>query len=681
MKISYQWLGQLVPLTLDAKQLAEKMTMVGLAVEVIEEVGDDFVLDFDLTSNRPDALSHLGIAREAAVVCGTTLTQPQVKLTESSETAASLAKIEIHDAELCHRYAGRIVRGVKVAPSPQWLIDRLVAVGQRSVNNIADITNYVMFELGQPTHAFDLNTLHNRHIIVRRAQAGEELKTLDGVTRKLHPDMLVIADADRAVALAGVMGGEETEISDTTTDVLIESAYFLPASVRATSRALGLDSEASYRFARGIDPSGQARAADRVAELIAEIAGGEILAGVIDVHPTRITREAVSLRESRVEKLTGLKVGIEPSAAILRALEFEVEVQSEEKKLSAIAPPFRVDIAREEDLVEEVARHVGYENIATTLPEWGGFGHYLEHEDRRRQVRRVLMDAGFHEAISFSFVNHERDSLFRSGQATVALTNPIDVNAADMRASLLTGLLDSLQVNFNHGNRDVKLFEVGKIFAAVKESERPVEHETLSLVMTGAVVADDWREQREVDYYDLKGAVENLLAGLNLSGFTIERASVEYLHPGQAAVFVRDGEGVATLGRLHPRIAALYKFRQPVYVAEIKFGNLLELVADTVRYSALPRFPSASRDVSALLPESATWGAIETAIGELGIREIVAIKVFDRYQGKGIPDGLHSLAFRITYRSDERTLTDEEANALHERVREMLAQRFAAQLR
>jgi phenylalanyl-tRNA synthetase beta chain len=682
MKISYNWLNELVHLTLKPQELAERLTMVGLAVESIERHGDDHLLDIDLTSNRPDALSHLGVAREAAIICGTGL-KPQVrKLTESDEAVDAAASVEIHDPELCPRYAARVVRGIKVGPSPKWLVDRLEAIGQRTVNNVADVSNYVMFEMGQPTHAFDLHLLHGKKIIVRRPTTGEQITTLDGFTRELAADHLIIADADHPVAIAGVMGGEETEITERTTDVLIESAYFNPASIRHTAKALGMDTEASYRFARGADFDAQVRAADRVAELIVEIAGGQILKGVIDVYPAPVTRDAVALREARVERLTGLKVPIEQAAEILRALEFQVEVNQEARTLTATAPSFRVDIFREEDLVEEVARHTGYDLVDTTLPAWSGTGHYLVGEDRRRATRRALMTMGFDEAYTFSFVNRERDALFRRGaEAPAVLANPIDVNQSEMRAALITGLLESVQHNFNQGRRDVKLFELGRVFQATKNESRPQERELLGLVMSGAASPDDWRGARQVDFYDLAGVVEVVMGGLNISGFTIERAGVEYLHPGQSAVWIRDGEEVARYGRLHPRVAQVFKFRQPVYVGEIEFARLLELPAAEVRYSALPRLPASARDVSLLVPDTLMWAEIERAIRALGISEIVELRVFDVYAGKGMPEGMRSLAFRVTYRSAGRTLTDEEVAAMHERVRELMVSRFGAQLR
>jgi len=474
MKISYNWLSELVTLTLNPKELAERLTMAGLAVEAVERIRDDHILDFDLTSNRPDALSHIGIAREAALICGTSLISRKRALNEGDESVEAAASVEILDPDLCPRYAARVVRQVKVGASPKWLVDRLESIGQRSVNNVADITNYVMFEMGQPTHAFDLDLLHSARIIVRRPRAGEEITTLDGFTRELAPEMLVIADADRPVAIAGVMGGADTEISDRTTNVLIESAYFNPSSIRHTAKALGMVTEASYRFARGVDFQAQVRAADRVAEMIAEIACGQVLKGSIDVYPAPITRDSGSLRESRIERLTGLKVPIQQASEILRGLGFDVELDDQQKRLRACPPSFRVDVSREEDLVEEVARHVGYDLVDVTLPAWGGEGRYLRGDSHRRNVRRALISIGFDEAYSFSFVSGERDRLFRRGGHAITIVNPIDVNQSEMRASLLTGLLDSVQHNFNQGTRDVKLFEMGRVFEASSD-ERPGE--------------------------------------------------------------------------------------------------------------------------------------------------------------------------------------------------------------
>jgi len=683
MKISYNWLRELVQITLSPGELAERLTMAGLAVDSVERVAGDHILDFDILSNRPDALSHLGVAREAALVCGTALRREAVKLEETGEQVQGVASVEILDPDLCPRYAARLVRGVKVGPSPRWLAERLESIGQRSVNNVADITNLVMFEMGQPIHAFDFDLLKGHRIVVRRARSGEQITTLDGFDRELSTEMLVIADAEHPVAVAGVMGGEESEISAGTTNVLIESAYFNPASVRGTARALGLDTEASYRFARGVDYDGQVRAADRAAAMIREIAGGQVLRGVIDVYPAPITRDPVPLRVSRVTHLTGLPMTVDRAAEILKGLEFRVEiVERGGDLLNAIVPSFRIDVSREIDLVEEVARHAGYDLIDVTLPAWAGSGSYLPGESGRREIRRALSAVGFNEAVSFSFVNGGRDNLFRErdGQS-IALANPIDVDENEMRSSLLTGLLEALQRNANQDRRDVKLFEMGRVFKQPHDKLQPDETEFLALVLSGASWEDDWRYRRPIDFYDMKGAVQTVLGVLNLTGFTIERAGVEYLHPGQSAAVVRDGLVLGRFGRLHPRVESLYKFRQAVFVAEIELESLLQLGGSQVRYSALPKLPAASRDVSALLADSVSWGEVEAAIAGLAIKEIVSLKVFDVYRGKGIPEGVRSVSFRVTYRGSDQTLSDEDVAPLHERVREIMQRRFGAQLR
>jgi len=682
MKISYNWLRELGRITLEPHELAEKLTMIGLAVDSVERLGDDHILDFDIGSNRPDCLSHLGIAREAALLDQGSLALPTTAPVEVDQPAHEAAAVQIDDAVLCPRYAARVVRGVRVGPSPAWLVNRLESIGQRSVNNIADVSNYVMYEMGQPTHAFDLNRLAGAKIIVRRAQHGEQITTLDGFTRELSTQMLVIADSHRAVAVAGVMGGEDTEIGAATTDVLIESAYFNPRSVRTTARQLGLDTEASYRFERGADFGAQARAADRVATLIQEVAGGRILKGVIDAYPVPVVRDSVHLRTSRIKQISGLDVTIEQAARILGALGFTVEVLPAQGELRAVAPSFRVDVSREVDLVEEVVRHVGYDLIDQTLPPSTVAGCFLPGEGARRAVRHSLAALGFDEAISFSFVNPETDRTFSpSNRGRIVLANPIDASEDEMRSSLLTGLLESVQRNFNYNSRDLKLFELGRVFDAPGSDGRPVERESLALIVTGEAAVDDWRGHRSLDFYDLKGIVEALLDIFDVKGFTIERASVEYLHPGQSCSLVLDGFVVARFGRIHPRVAALFKYRQPVYVAEIDFERLLELEVRRAAYSSIPRLPATSRDVSAMVPDTVLWGNIESAITGLGINEIDSVRLFDVYKGQGVPEGMRSLAFRVIYRGDGRTLTDDEVSAGHEKVRQLLEHKFGAQLR
>src|SRR5262249_2932083 len=401
-----------------------------------------------------------------------------------------------------------------------------------------------------------------------------------------------------------------------------------------------------------------------------------------DVYPSPIVRDAVLLREGRTRQITGLDVPIERAAQILRALEFAVELLPDDRSLSATAPSFRVDISREIDLVEEVARHVGYDLIDQTLPAWTGAGRFLPGEDARRAVRQSLAAMGFDEAISFSFVNRETDGMLApAGRGRLVLANPIDASEDEMRSSLLTGLLESVQRNLNYNSRDLKLFELGRVFAEPDSAGRPIECESLAMVLTGEAGGDDWRGHRPLDFYDLKGVVENVLDTFNVTGFTIERASVEYLHPGQSCSLVLDGMVVARFGRLHPGVSAQFKFRQPVYVAEIDFERLREIQAPRPAYSTLPRLPATSRDVSALVSDQVLWVDIESGIKGLGINEIARVKLFDVYKGHGVPEGMRSLAFRVIYRGDNRTLTDDEVSAMHEKVRSLLENKFGAQLR
>ncbi|HEY8460423.1 MAG TPA: phenylalanine--tRNA ligase subunit beta, partial [Blastocatellia bacterium] len=394
MKINYNWLKELVDIDLPPRDLAEKLTMAGLAVDAVEFYGEDAILDIDLTSNRPDCLSHLGIAREVAVILGKTgpssLRIPEAKFIEAKTRTSDVTSVEILAPELCPRYTARVIKGVKIGPSPDWLVRRLESMGQRSVNNVADITNYVMLEMGQPLHAFDLRQLRGERIVVRRAERGEKITTLDGEERDLTPEMLVIADAERPVAIAGIKGGEDSGITEKTVDVLLEAAHFSPAQTRATSKALGLSTEASYRFERGTDPEIIPAASNRAAALIAEIAGGQVLSGLLDAYPAPARRNWIEFRRSRYAALTGLQIELGEAERILRGLGFTVEADVENDRLRAMAPSWRVDVSIEEDLIEEVARIIGYDKLKNTLPGSAGAGAYLPGEDVRRAMRLTL---------------------------------------------------------------------------------------------------------------------------------------------------------------------------------------------------------------------------------------------------------------------------------------------------
>ncbi len=698
MKISYNWLRELVAVDLSPPELRERLTMRGLEVEAVEEAGDDTVLEVAVLSNRADLLSHLGVAREVSVIADAPLSLTLAQAAHTEGRAESFTAVEIVAPDLCPRYAARVVRGVRVGPSPAWLAERLRAVGQRPINNIADITNYVMLETGQPLHAFDLERLAERRIVVRRAHAGETLKTLDGVERKLDEQMLVIADAVRPVALAGVMGGADSEISDATRDVLIESAYFTPAAVRHTARTLGMQTDASERFERGTDYEGVVRAQTRCVALICALAGGSATEDALDVYPQRIEPPTVELRLARVPALTGLPVAPADTVRILNALgctpqgAHEAAAARADARLSFASPSWRTDIKIEEDLIEEVGRHFGYWHVADDLPAANAVGEYRAHEERRRAARRALNACGYDEAINYSFISAAHDEQFdlipalaarASGVGLVTLANPIIEDAARMRPSLLPGLLAAVRHNFNYGTRDVSLFETGRVFAArAANEERPFERDAWALVTTGGVrAAARAGTVREVDFYDLKGALEAALEAMQLGDIEFAPADARHLRTGQCARITHGGEAVGTMGRLADEIAAAYKFRQAVYVAELDFSALLAAPHAPARYAPLARFPSVVRDVSLLVDRRGTFAALRRAVLELKLAECQSVELVDVYEGERLPEGKRSITLRVEYRAAERTLRDEEADALHAQVVGALVAQFDAQQR
>ncbi|MBI3950785.1 MAG: phenylalanine--tRNA ligase subunit beta [Acidobacteria bacterium] len=682
MRISFNWLRELVNFDFTARELAEKLTMAGLAVDTVEPVGDDFLLEFDLTSNRPDALSHLGIARELSVICGRPLKYPETEVVEDEQPASAVTSVAIQEPDLCPRYVARMIMDVRVGPSPRWLVERLERLGQRSINNVADITNLVLREMGHPTHAFDFEKLVGRRIVVRRARPGELLVTLDGVKRTLTEDMLVIADAERAVAMAGIMGGEESEISFQTEHVLLESAYFQPQSIRRTARALGMETDASYHFERGMDYEIPPQAADRVARLIAEIAGGRVLQGAIDAYPQPIQHQPIRLRHERLVRIIGFEVPMDKAERILRDLSFNVQ-RINQDELTAVAPSWRIDIDGEDDLVEEVARHVGYEKITLELPAWAGAGEYLPGEDRRRDIRKILTTLGFDEAITLSFVGERLQSQFGSNGANAeVLLNPIDETRPVLRTTLLPGLLESLLHNINHGVRNVRLFEMGKCFFKRGDNQLPIEREHLGFVATGLVNEFNWKDHKEVfTFYHLKAVLESLLEKFRIRGQEFVTSTESYLHTGQAARLIVDGEELAVFGQLHPRVAAELKFKQPVFVGELNLERLLALEGEPVRYQPLSRYPTVVRDVSFILPVEIPYGDVEAAVRDLGIEEIVSVQLFDVYTGKPLPPGKRSLSISLRMRAADHTLTEEEINRYFGQVIALLREKFGAEIR
>lgn len=685
MLISYNWLRELTGTKLRPDEIRERLTSVGLAIDAVEVRGDDSVLDVEVPSNRGDCLSHTGIARELAVIERSEVSSPKSQLSKTEGRTSDSASVEIKDADLCPRYAARIVRSVKIAPSPDWLVKKLESIGQRPINNVADITNYVLHEFGQPLHAFDLAKLAEKRIVVRRAMKGESIKTLDGVDRKLDQEMLVIADAKRAVAVAGVMGGEDSEISNLTTDVLIESAYFEPGSVRRTAKMLGLHTEASHRFERGTDPEGVLAAQERCVALICDLAGGVATEDALDVYPNPLKTGSVALRTERIEAITSLQVEPAEAKRILTSLGFELRAD-ELSKLSFKVPSWRHDVSIEEDLVEEVARHTGYDQIATALPPASHAGEYHSSEERKRALRLALTALGFNEAINLSFVEltneFELIPAFRSNNELVTLTNPIIEEASRMRATLLPGLLNSVRHNLNHGIRDICLFESGRVFVVDQKGQLPREREALALVATGGILqANRAQTIRERDFFDLKGAVEAANDAMNLDTLSFEAATIKHLRAGQSAAISAEVTTVGSIGRLSESIAADYKFRQPVFVAELDLTALLEMNARPVLYTPLPRIPSIVRDVSVLVDRKVSVADLSKAVMDQNASNFVSVTFVGTYEGEGIADDKCSVTLRFEYRADDRTMRDEEVDEIHWPLVETLKEKFNAEVR
>ncbi|MFN6963993.1 MAG: phenylalanine--tRNA ligase subunit beta [Pyrinomonadaceae bacterium] len=678
MNLSYNWLKDLISVNGSPDELARVLTNAGNAVEGVLPVGDDFVLDLDLTSNRPDCLSHLGIARELSAITGRELKLARpTPAVDEVPMPAILANdvVKIEAPELCHRFTARIIRSVKIGPSPEWLVKRLEAVGERSINNVADITNYVMLELGQPMHAFDLDKLAENRIVVRRAHAGETITTLDEVERKLDDSMLAICDAERPVAVAGVMGGLHSGITDKTTNVLLEVAYFKRESIRQTSRKLGLATEASYRFERGVDIENLIRASNRATELICELAGGEA-ADIIDIYPTprvpiEITSNDIS---SATRRLTGLEVAPAECERILTALGIDTAVAPR-----YVAPSWRHDLAIEEDLVEEVARIAGYDKIADELPPAFGAGEYQPTEPRKKLLRRTLADLGFDEAISYSFIDTRFDGMIdllpgvnasHEENAFVTLRDSVIEGATRMRPSLVPGLLEAVRLNFNYQRRDLKLFELGRVFAGGRtEDGLPHEREHLAMVLTGGEIGEGRTlAARVLDFYDAKGAVESALEAVGAAVCSFETATAKHLRRGQTAAITAAGRTVGLLGRLGDDIAVEYKYRQPVFVAEIDLQSLLALPGSNVAYRPLPKFPAVTRDISLLGPRAVAFADIRRVAAGLGFELVRKVEFVDSFEGKGVEPGMRSITIRLEYRSDERTLVESEVEDLNKQI-------------
>ena len=649
----------------------------------------DWVLSFELTPNRADCLSVLGIAFEVGAVVGSPVSIPEISLEERGAPIRDRFQVEIRDPDLCPRYVARMVEGVEIKPSPLWMRRRLQLVGLRPINNVVDVTNYVMWELGQPLHAFDLDLLEGGRIVVQRARPGESFVSLDGQTRELGPQMLMIWDGKRPVAVAGVMGGENSEVRAQTRNVLIESAYFDPMSIRRTAKSLGMNTEASRRFERGVDPDGCPRAALRASQLMAELAGGVVASGFLDVYPNPQAWGAIGLRVSRVNGLLGTGLSPQEVRRCLELLSLKVEEGSGD--LLMVTPPTRrVDLTREIDLVEEVARVWGFHRIPSTLPSRSApAAGESAQRDLESRVREILVGFGFHEVITFSFVDPVAfDRLGLDGsdpmRRALKLKNPLRQDQGIMRTTLVPGILDAVHGNLHRRNTDLRLFEVGRVFLPREGEPLPEEPRRLAGAMAGQRSPLHWACQTSgVDFFDLKGAVEGLLEALRIPDIRYTGAHCPaFLCPGRAARVFSGHRELGWLGELDPEVESRWDLEASVLLFEMDLEALGELSETVARFRPLPRFPEVVRDLSILVGEEVDSGELLQRMKEMGLRWLERVILYDLFQDPGrLPAGMKSLTFRIWYRSQEGSLTDEAVNEEQERLLEGLKEAFGARLR
>lgn len=653
--------------------------------DVVELLGlDDTVLDIEITPNRGDWAGMIGIARELAAHIRVPLTLPDDGLTESGESAASQSSVTIEDPDLCLRYAGRIIRNITLGPSPIWLTQRLVAAGQRPINNIVDITNYILMETGQPLHGFDYDKLAENRIVVRRAKDGETIKTLDGENRKLTGDMLVIADAQVPAAIAGIMGGAESEVGEGSKNVFLESAYFLPASIRKTSRALNLISEASTRFQRGADPDMVIFAANRASKLIAELAGGEIQQDILDEYPNPTPLRKVQLRFDRTNSMLGTDIDPKNQREILTELGFEKSDPSHDSATFTV-PSRRHDVAHEADLIEEVARLHGFNNIPVTLPRVHPRQEVIAPEAATaRNLRAHLVSLGLTELSNLTFTSDaaiQQAKLQYSESRLVRLQNPLSERHAIMRPSLIPGMLEVVSRNDRHGSDQLRIFEMGPTFTADPASDLATETEHIVIALMGSRENDAWhRDSQPIDLYDIKGITEAILEYTGTST-EFRHTEIAPFAPGQCAEIETADDVIGYIGLIHPDIAKTFEISKPVYLLDLNISSLLTQARLPKTFTPVPKFPPALIDLAFVIDSATPAETIRKAAKKAGGKRLRFAEIFDIYTGDQVPAGKKSIALKLTFQVPDRTLTDKETGKDCRKIQEALAHEFGATIR
>jgi phenylalanyl-tRNA synthetase beta chain len=671
MKISPQWVRDFVDIEVNFHQLADDLTLAGIAVESVSGEGDGTIFEMDITTNRPDAMNHYGVARECSAIYDLPLKAIEPEFPETSAAKAGSSAglngttevvpfpIEIQDEQGCARFTARVIRNVTIKPSAEKIARRLSLLDQRPINNAVDATNYTLWEIGKPTHVFDMDLLEGGKIIVRRARVGETLKTLDGVERRLTSEDLVVADAKKPVGLAGTMGGFHTMITAKTRNILIESAWWDPVTVRKMSRRHGLHTDASHRFERGADYESTILSCDRVAELILQSGGGELVGGPIDVIARKLDLAPIALHVSEVHRILGEKLQTGEILRILRRLGFElIPEPGEELEFTVQVPSWRLDVEREIDVIEEIARLHGYDKFANTLPTYVGAVVELPDAPKARNLRNSLLALGYDEAISLTFISHQDAEQFSSGPV-IELANPLSEEASVMRTSMVPGMLHMLAYNLNRGSGNVHLFEAGNVFEAA--GEKTAEFRRICMGATGSAVNTSVHQAaRALSFFDLKGDVETLLAAFQHSGIDYKADAADYYHPGHSARAVMNGEVVAEFGQIDPEIAAARKLKQNIFVAELYLDRLFTRGLRAVRYEPLPRYPAVERDFSFVFDDPIEFATIKKTVAGLGLGELRSFVPVEIFRGGAIPAGKYSLLLRATFQSGERTLREDE---------------------
>jgi len=693
MKFTFNWLKEFVAFDASPQRLAEMLTMAGLEVESLtalrepETNREDWLFEVGVTPNRGDCLGIAGIAREVAALARGKLKTLPARPSKNDPSINKRIGLSIEDRRLCPRYSTRIVDDVKIAPAPAWLRYRLESCGIRSINNVVDITNYVMLETGQPLHAFDLDRLVAKKIIVKPAGPIKAFTTLDGVERMLTAGDLLICDGDTPVALAGVMGGMNSEVTPSTRSLLLESANFAPTAIRRTAKRLALHSEASHRFERGVDPLGTIPALNRAVYLLGEIAGAKPLNGVLDRFPAKPKTPTILLREARIEKLLGVRLYQKRVVPLLRSLGMKTEPQGKSGNVKVVVPTSRPDITREADLIEELARLHGYDRIPTTLPALRPCGETNNFSlGWERKIRCLLAGEGLAEVINLPFttqsLNRSFSGLWDGAPSTVTLLNPLAKESAEMRRSLLPGLLDDLRLNLAHKAGSFCAYHLGKSFGLTKDGEIE-ERQCLAALLYGPRRRCGLRlgDESPIGFLECKGVVEAILDLFRVRvSVTWSSAASESLHPGRSAILRHGETKLGYLGQLHPDLCD--RLAVPaVFLFELDFEKLLEYAPRQIKTYALPRFPAVERDVAIVVDRDFAAQQIVSWIHNLGEALIERVEVFDQYLGAPIPEGKKSLAYKVSYRAEDRTLTDGEINELHQSLVDRLGKTFGAERR